>query len=58
MLARKIISVWILGILFAAASFAQVVPVGFHLRKKPTIRVGKSKGNHRGSKHKIKRRKR
>ena len=57
MLAKKIISMWILSTMFAAATFAQVMPAPSHFRKSAP-RVGKSKGNHRGSKHKMRHKKR
>lgn len=57
MIVKKIFSMWMLGILFVGATFAQATPAPSHFRK-PGPRVAKSKRNHRGSKHKIIRKKR
>jgi len=62
MLAKKIISMGVLMVfsmltLLTQAASAKTMPAHSHFPK-PASHVSKSKGNHRGSKHKVKRRKR
>ena len=55
---KKIISMWALGAIFATAALAQAMPAPSRLHKSK-LRLGKSRGNHRGSTpagtHKVKR---